>query len=86
LGFLTIDIEGVGTYVLNKQPANKQIWLSSPISGPARFDFHVTCHEKNYHLESVTVAWRNWRSGNKLSDLLFEELGVKIPRPHVEFV
>ena len=26
-------------YVLNKQPPNKQIWWSSPISGPLRFDF-----------------------------------------------
>lgn len=29
-----------GTYVINKQPPTKQIWLSSPISGPKRFDFH----------------------------------------------
>lgn len=29
----------MGTYVLNKQPPNKQIWLSSPISGPKRYDW-----------------------------------------------
>lgn len=29
-----------GTYVINKQPPTKQIWLSSPISGPKRFDYH----------------------------------------------
>ncbi|KAE8211252.1 hypothetical protein CF327_g4973 [Tilletia walkeri] len=28
-----------GTYVVNKQPPNKQIWLSSPTSGPKRFDY-----------------------------------------------
>ena len=28
----------VGTYVINKQTPNKQIWLSSPISGPKRYD------------------------------------------------
>ncbi|KAJ1025195.1 hypothetical protein NDA16_002700 [Ustilago loliicola] len=28
-----------GTWVINKQPPNKQIWLSSPKSGPKRFDY-----------------------------------------------
>ncbi|KAL9937744.1 hypothetical protein V8E36_003289 [Tilletia maclaganii] len=30
-----------GTYVINKQPPNRQIWLSSPTSGPKRFDFEA---------------------------------------------
>ena len=38
-GVLTLVVEGVGTYVLNKQPPNKQIWLSSPVSGPKRYDW-----------------------------------------------
>ena len=25
--------------MLNKQPPNRQIWLSSPVSGPKRFDW-----------------------------------------------
>ncbi|EST09380.1 Frataxin/CyaY [Kalmanozyma brasiliensis GHG001] len=28
-----------GIWVINKQPPNKQIWLSSPKSGPKRFDY-----------------------------------------------
>lgn len=28
-----------GTYVINRQIPNKQIWLSSPKSGPKRYDF-----------------------------------------------
>ena len=38
-GVLTVKL-GVkfGTYVINKQTPNKQLWLSSPVSGPARFD------------------------------------------------
>ncbi|VDN12628.1 unnamed protein product [Dibothriocephalus latus] len=28
-----------GTYVINKQSFNKQIWFSSPTSGPKRFDY-----------------------------------------------
>lgn len=30
-----------GTWVLNKQGPNKQIWWSSPISGPKRFEYDV---------------------------------------------
>ena len=30
---------GLGTYVINKQSPNRQIWLSSPVSGPKRYDF-----------------------------------------------
>ena len=38
-GVLTLDFPPHGTYVMNKQPPNKQIWLSSPVSGPKRFDY-----------------------------------------------
>jgi frataxin len=31
-GVLTLKLGEGGTYVLNKQPPNKQIWLSSPMS------------------------------------------------------
>ena len=31
-GVLTLKLGKHGTYVVNKQPPNKQIWLSSPIS------------------------------------------------------
>ena len=38
-GILTISLgRGRGTYVLNKQAPNRQIWWSSPISGPHRFE------------------------------------------------
>ncbi|EGW15041.1 Frataxin, mitochondrial [Cricetulus griseus] len=39
-GVLTIKLGGdLGTYVINKQTPNKQIWLSSPCSGPKRYDW-----------------------------------------------
>ncbi|KAL8736452.1 MAG: hypothetical protein Q9166_000244 [cf. Caloplaca sp. 2 TL-2023] len=41
-GVLNLDFPPAGTYVFNKQPPNKQIWLSSPISGPKRYDYVVT--------------------------------------------
>ncbi|KAL8560928.1 hypothetical protein ACOMHN_019912 [Nucella lapillus] len=38
-GVLTLKLGGpLGTYVINKQTPNKQIWLSSPTSGPKRYD------------------------------------------------
>eukprot|EP00529_Nitzschia_sp_RCC80_P032988 CAMPEP_0113470368 /NCGR_PEP_ID=MMETSP0014_2-20120614/16405_1 /TAXON_ID=2857 /ORGANISM="Nitzschia sp." /LENGTH=130 /DNA_ID=CAMNT_0000362927 /DNA_START=548 /DNA_END=936 /DNA_ORIENTATION=- /assembly_acc=CAM_ASM_000159 len=38
-GVLTMVFPPHGTWVLNKQTPNRQIWWSSPISGPRRYDF-----------------------------------------------
>ncbi|XP_037536582.1 frataxin, mitochondrial [Nematolebias whitei] len=39
-GVLTVKVGGAyGTYVINKQTPNRQIWLSSPSSGPKRYDW-----------------------------------------------
>lgn len=40
-GVMTISHPSKGEYVINKQPPNKQIWLSSPVSGPKRYDWVV---------------------------------------------
>lgn len=37
-GVLTVVVNKDNTFVVNKQTPNRQIWLSSPISGPMRFD------------------------------------------------
>ncbi|KAJ0446734.1 putative ferroxidase [Helianthus annuus] len=39
---LTVKFGSLGTYVLNKQTPNRQIWMSSPVSGPSRFDWDRT--------------------------------------------
>ncbi|KAI6230434.1 Ribosomal protein L13 [Aphelenchoides fujianensis] len=40
MGVLTVVVApAVGTYVINKQTPNRQLWLSSPISGPKRYDW-----------------------------------------------
>ncbi|KAF8414022.1 hypothetical protein HHK36_002021 [Tetracentron sinense] len=39
---LTLKLGNLGTYVLNKQTPNRQIWLSSPVSGPSRFDWDIS--------------------------------------------
>ncbi|KAI5307351.1 Mitochondrial chaperone Frataxin [Ascosphaera pollenicola] len=69
-GVLTIIAPGKGTYVLNKQPPNKQIWLSSPISGPKRYDW-VTAQRE-------TGDWVYLRDGSSLTELLKEELDISI--------
>ncbi|KAJ1368279.1 Frataxin, mitochondrial [Parelaphostrongylus tenuis] len=39
MGVLTVVIsKEIGTYVINKQTPNRQLWLSSPVSGPKRYD------------------------------------------------
>ncbi|CAI2185116.1 17316_t:CDS:2 [Funneliformis geosporum] len=70
-GVLTLKCGPSDTYVLNKQPPNKQIWLSSPISGPKRYDYDST-HKK----------WFYQRDNSTLDGLLNEELsaifGIKV--------
>ena len=60
-GVLTVKVsKEVGTYVLNKQSPNRQIWLSSPVSGPKRYDF-------------VDGGWKHLRDGSFLHDLIKRE-------------
>ncbi|KAJ3794038.1 hypothetical protein GGU11DRAFT_690593 [Lentinula aff. detonsa] len=63
-GVLTLRLGDKGTYVVNKQPPNKQIWLSSPFSGPKRYDYTES-----------DGSWRYSRDNKPLDDLLNDELG-----------
>mmetsp|Transcript_42636 Transcript_42636/g.166432 ORF Transcript_42636/g.166432 Transcript_42636/m.166432 type:complete len:187 (-) Transcript_42636:243-803(-) len=73
MGVLTVTLgNGLGSYVVNTQTPNRQLWLSSPKSGPARYywDFHE----------------RQWRSSRddsylreKLNGELTELCGISIP-------
>ncbi|KIJ08589.1 hypothetical protein PAXINDRAFT_88665 [Paxillus involutus ATCC 200175] len=62
-GVLTLNLGSNGTYVINKQPPNKQIWLSSPISGPKRYDY-----------VPATDDWRYSRDGEGFGLLMEREL------------
>jgi len=72
-GVLTVQF-GVphGTYVINRQTPNLQIWLSSPISGPKRYDFH-------------DGRWIYRHDGVSLHELLNQEI-PNIVNQHVDFV
>lgn len=38
-GVLTIALPPHGTWVINKQTPNRQLWWSSPLSGPRRYEY-----------------------------------------------
>lgn len=62
-GVMTLSVPPNGIYVINKQPPNQQIWISSPLSGPARF---------GYSPDGVWVHHR--RKGVTLGGILSKEL------------
>ena len=62
-GVVTISLGEQGTYVINKQGPNKQIWMSSPFSGPLRYDFDIDKKQ-----------WVYQRDGHRLHERLVEEL------------
>ncbi|KAG1972080.1 frataxin, mitochondrial isoform X2 [Pimephales promelas] len=63
-GVLTVKIgSDHGTYVINKQTPNRQIWLSSPTSGPKRYDW-------------TGERWVYAHDGVTLHSLLSKELSV----------
>lgn len=63
-GILTIEQESVGQYVINKHAPNRQIWMSSPLSGASHFAY-----------DGDSGEWVSTRGGQSLSDLLADELG-----------
>ncbi|KAK4881861.1 hypothetical protein RN001_005180 [Aquatica leii] len=63
-GVLTINFgKPYGTYVINRQTPNRQIWLSSPTSGPKRYDYNI---EQN--------SWIYKHNGKSLHQLLQDEV------------
>jgi len=39
-GVLNVKVGDHGTWVINKQTPNRQVWWSSPLSGPRRYNFN----------------------------------------------
>ena len=55
-GVLTLSMPPHGTWVLNKQTPNRQIWWSSPLSGPRRYEY---CDEEDVWLYTRYVDARD---------------------------
>lgn len=65
---LTVQLEDDGTYVINKQTPNRQIWLSSPNSGPKRYDY-------------IQAQWVYSHDRTSLDDLLSLEFSKILNKP-----
>ena len=71
-GNIDVDINGDilnlitedGTFVINKQSSTKEIWLSSPVTGP-------------YHFLHDGKAWRS-KAGDDLCRVLSDDLKIEI--------
>lgn len=73
-GVLTVNFgHTTGTYVINKQTPNTQLWLSSPISGPKRYDYHLDID-----------AWIYRHDNHSLHQLLQSEI-PNIVQKHTNF-
>lgn len=81
---LSISFPPNGTYILNKQPPNKQVWLSSPLSGPKRFDWVVSGESMHQKEGSGQGEWVYLRDGTTLISLLNKELGLMVDPNEVD--
>lgn len=77
-GVLSIDMGDKGMYVLNKQPPNRQIWLSSPLSGPKRYDWVLFSEGQNQKEGSGVGDWIYLRDGSSLTELIKKEIGIEV--------
>ncbi len=60
-GILTFELPDGRQYVVNKHAPNRQIWLSSPVSGAKHFGW-------------TGESWRSTRGPERLESFLAEEL------------
>lgn len=63
-GILTIELDSGGQYVINKHAPNRQIWMSSPVSGASHFD------------SDGNGGWVATRGGGTLAAMLSAEISA----------
>lgn len=62
-GVLTLKLPPHGTWVINKQTPNRQIWWSSPLSGPKRYEY-----------DEDDGFWFSTKDGLSLGPFLVQEI------------
>jgi frataxin len=72
-GVLAISFNKKKNYVINIQRPNLQVWLSSPISGPQRFEFDI---DKN--------KWINIRNNKSILEILNDEFNTILKENKVD--
>ncbi|KAL7512149.1 hypothetical protein ACHAXN_009994 [Cyclotella atomus] len=76
-GVLTISLPPHGTWVINKQTPNEQLWWSSPISGPRRYEYVEDMERWVYSRvigEDGGVSSGGAREDDTLGHILVEEI------------
>ncbi|KAF9175527.1 Mitochondrial chaperone Frataxin [Mortierella sp. AD010] len=73
-GVMTLKLGDKGTYVVNKQPPNKQLWLSSPTTGPKRYDYDSKHRKWFYSRDRHTLKYL-------LDTEISEAIGIDINVP-----
>lgn len=80
---LTLRLGDVGTFVINKQTPNRQLWWSSPIRCARRSAAGRCAHRarhpphsgpKRYEYDAASKDWLNTRDGSPMLRLLSHEL------------
>lgn len=74
-GVLNISFKDKIHYVINIQRPNMQIWLSSPFSGPQRFEYDSTLNQ-----------WINIRNKKSLVSILEEEFNQLIKENKIKLI
>lgn len=83
---MTLNLGEKGTYVINKQPPNKQIWLASPFRFASAYDNAIpdrtvlSSGPKRYDYLPCHDDWHYSRDGRTMGDLLNDELGQALDR------
>jgi len=62
-GVLTFSLPPHGTWVINKQTPNRQLWWSSPLSGPKRYEY-----------DEGDDLWFSTKDGLTLGPFLVQEI------------
>jgi frataxin-like iron-binding protein CyaY len=63
-GVLSVASPVHGTWVLNKHTPTRQIWLSSPVSGPRKYNFHSAVATDST-TRAIGEGWRGERDTNE---------------------
>lgn len=80
-GVLNINLGSRGMWVINKQTPNRQLWWSSPLSGPRRYEycpsvsasaatFPSVSPSRPHRLDDAYAEVRNWKGTADGGDLL----------------
>ena len=83
MGVLNIDLGSYGFWVINKQTPNRQIWWSSPVSGPRRYEYNKENNQWFYTKANTYSTNDNTNTNDELITSLLEEIenktGIKLP-------